>query len=104
MRRKISLAQKLMKGILSAIKNSSKNLAGTSVDVTPKQYDEIEKNKEFYTEVFSKSDFEKVTGYKVTRINGFCKNMPLLGTKVTVWLEKVTENSNVDVTESVAST
>ena len=101
---KISLAQKLMKGILSAIKNSSKNLAGTSVDVTPKQYDEIEKNKEFYTEVFSKSDFEKVTGYKVTRINGFCKNMPLLGTKVTVWLEKVTENSNVDVTESVAST
>ena len=98
MRRKISLAQKLMKGILIDIKNSSKNLAGTSVDVTPKQYDEIEKNKEFYTEVFSKSDFEKLTGYKVTRIDGLCKNMPLLGTKMMVSLERVTENSDVDVT------
>ena len=104
MRSKISLVQKLMKGVLTAIQNSSKNIAGTSVEVTSKQYDEIEKNNEFYTEVFSKSNFEKLTGFKVTRINCLCKNVPLLGTKVMVWFERVTEKSDVDVTESVAST
>ena len=78
-----------------------KNATDLSIAYTPgvaRPCLEIEKNKEFYTEVFSKSDFEKLTGYKVTRIDGLCKNVPLLGTKMMVSLERVTEKSDVDVT------
>ena len=100
---KNSTAYKLMEGILSSIERND-NLSGTTVNVTPKQYDEIVKYRKFYTEVFGNTDLEKVTGYKVTAIKGFCKEKPLSGTKVIVWLEKVSETPNVDVTESVAST
>lgn len=85
-------AHKLMKGILCSIENND-NLAGTTVDVTPKQYDEIVKYKKFYKALFGNTDLEKVTGYKVTAINGFCKKLPLLGTKVMVSLEKSVRNS-----------
>ena len=100
---KSSTVLKLMEGILSSIERND-NLAGTTVDVTPKQYDEIVKYRKFYKAVFGNTDLEMVTGYKVTAINGFCKKMPLLGTKVMVNLKKVVECPNVDVTESVTST
>ena len=100
---KLTTVKKLMEGILSSIERND-NLAGTTVDVTPKQYDEIVKYRKFYKAVFRNTDLEKVTGYKVTAINGFCKQLPLLGTKVMINLKKVVESPNVDVTENVAST
>ena len=100
---KESTAHKLMEDILSSIEGND-NLAGTTVDVTPKQYDEIVKYKKFYKAVFGNTDFEKVTGYKVTAINGFCKKLPLYEQKLLFRLRKVSETPNVDVTESVAST
>lgn len=87
---KINTARKLMKGILSNIKNSSKTLAGTTVSVTLKQYDEIVQHKEFYNKLFvGRSDFEDATGYTITSIDGFTKDLPLLGTTVMVMLKKV---------------
>ena len=87
---KLTTVKKLMKGILSSIENSPRNLGGTTVSVTPKQYDEIVQHKEYYNKLFvGRSDFEDATGYKITAIDEFTKNVPLLGTKVMVSLEKV---------------
>ena len=82
--------KKLIKGILSSIENNSKRLAGTTVSVTPKQYDEIVQHKEFYNKLLvGRSDFEDATGYTITSIEGFTKEFPLFGTTIMVGLEKV---------------
>ena len=92
--------KKLLKGILSNIENSSETLAGTTVSVTPKQYDEIEQHKDFYNKLFvGRNDFEDVTGYTITSIDGLTKDCPLFGTTVMVWLKKVVKSPNVDVTD-----
>lgn len=87
---KTSTIKKLMKGILSDIENSSETLAGTTVSVTPKQYDEIVQHKELYSKLFvGRSDFEEITGYTITSIDGLTKDCPLFGTTVMVWLKKL---------------
>lgn len=80
---------KVAKQLLTAIEKGSDKLVGTTVNVTPKQYDEIVFNRVAYKKLFAMSDFTKVTGFKVTSVEGLTREMPLFGTKVLVKIKKV---------------
>ena len=86
---RVEIPCKLMKGVLQAIHENSRRTRGTTINVTPKEYDIIIENSEYYTKLLAQSDLESETGFKVTSICGFCKKTPLLGTRVMVNFKKI---------------